>query len=91
MQSTRRRARVHNFGDMASKRYAMCVLFDKSFVYLITHEFLQDIQGLLKEWEEDIADCERVWIRASWSNRRMFMDENGGMFEKGVPPYIADK
>ncbi|KAF8159800.1 hypothetical protein B0H34DRAFT_704885 [Crassisporium funariophilum] len=42
-----------------------------------------DIRGLLKEWEEDIAGCERIWIRASTSNRRIFFDYEEAPFTKG--------
>jgi hypothetical protein len=38
---------------------------------------------LLREWGDNLGGCERIWMRASWSNRRMFMQENGGIFEKG--------
>ena len=34
----------------------------------------KDIRSLLKEWQEDIAGCERIWIRANTSNRRIFYD-----------------
>jgi hypothetical protein len=48
------------------------------------HIWLQDIQNLMKEWSDDLDECERVWLRASWSNRKMFMTDNGGLFEKGM-------
>jgi hypothetical protein len=48
------------------------------------HIWLQDIQNLMKEWSDDLDECERVWLRASWSNRKMFMIDNGGLFEKGM-------
>ncbi|KAF5361747.1 hypothetical protein D9756_002605 [Leucocoprinus leucothites] len=33
-----------------------------------------DIRNLLLDWAEDIDACERIWIRASTSNRRIFLD-----------------
>ncbi|OSD02971.1 hypothetical protein PYCCODRAFT_1467278 [Trametes coccinea BRFM310] len=42
-----------------------------------------DIRNLLQEWAEDIHDCERIWIRASVSNRRIFLDYEGAIIEKG--------
>ncbi|KAJ3576473.1 hypothetical protein NP233_g406 [Leucocoprinus birnbaumii] len=36
-----------------------------------------DIRNLLLEWSEDIDACERIWIRASASNRRIFLDFEG--------------
>ncbi|KAI0334515.1 hypothetical protein GY45DRAFT_1343264 [Cubamyces sp. BRFM 1775] len=42
-----------------------------------------DIRNLLQDWAEDIHDCERIWIRASVSNRRIFLDYEGAIIEKG--------
>ncbi|KDR67970.1 hypothetical protein GALMADRAFT_129807 [Galerina marginata CBS 339.88] len=41
-----------------------------------------DIRNLLQEWAEDIASCERIWIRASTSNRKIFYDFEGAPFNK---------
>lgn len=43
----------------------------------------QDIRNLLQDWAEDIQDCERIWIRASVSNRRIFLDYEGCVISKG--------
>lgn len=43
-----------------------------------------DIRNLLQEWAEDIEDCERVFIRASVSNRRIFLDYEGAILAKGI-------
>ncbi|KAH9852051.1 hypothetical protein C2E23DRAFT_731600 [Lenzites betulinus] len=43
----------------------------------------EDIRNLLTDWAEDIHDCERIWIRASVSNRRIFLDYEGAVIEKG--------
>ncbi|KXN81548.1 Protein VMS1 [Leucoagaricus sp. SymC.cos] len=37
----------------------------------------EDIRNLLLDWAEDIDACERIWIRASTSNRRIFLDFEG--------------
>jgi hypothetical protein len=50
---------------------------------------LQDIQELLKGWQEELDDCERIWVRANWANRGMFMIDNGGVFDKGAPESIS--
>ncbi|KAI0629166.1 hypothetical protein C8Q77DRAFT_1076201 [Trametes polyzona] len=42
-----------------------------------------DIRNLLQDWAEEIHDCERIWIRASVSNRRIFLDYEGAVIEKG--------
>ncbi|TFK25601.1 cytoplasmic protein [Coprinopsis marcescibilis] len=42
-----------------------------------------DIRNLLSEWSEEIIDCERIWIRASTSNRRIFFDYDEAVFQKG--------
>ena len=47
-----------------------------------------DIRNLLQEWSEDIEQCERVWIRASVSNRRIFLDYEGAILTKGIPSIL---
>ncbi|KAG6850771.1 hypothetical protein H0H93_008809 [Arthromyces matolae] len=42
-----------------------------------------DIRNLLTEWSEDIDSCERIWIRASGSNRKIFMGYDGALITKG--------
>ncbi|KAL4063165.1 hypothetical protein V8B97DRAFT_1955867 [Scleroderma yunnanense] len=42
-----------------------------------------DIRNLLQDWADDIQDCERIWIRASVSNRRIFLDYDGCVINKG--------
>ena len=42
-----------------------------------------DILNLLREWSEEIEQCERVWIRASVSNRRIFFDYEDPVLIKG--------
>lgn len=42
----------------------------------------QDIRGLLEEWSEDLDDCERIWLRASGSNRKIFVDYDGSSIAK---------
>ncbi|KAI0766573.1 hypothetical protein BD413DRAFT_696795 [Trametes elegans] len=42
-----------------------------------------DIRNLIQEWADEIHDCERIWIRASVSNRRIFLDYEGSIIEKG--------
>ncbi|KAK2465656.1 hypothetical protein APHAL10511_002200 [Amanita phalloides] len=42
-----------------------------------------DIRNLLGEWAEDIDECERIWIRASVSNRRIFLDYEEAVIQKG--------
>ncbi|KAH9840133.1 uncharacterized protein C8Q71DRAFT_745943 [Rhodofomes roseus] len=42
-----------------------------------------DIRNLLQDWSEEIEHCERIFIRASVSNRRIFLDYEGAVIEKG--------
>ncbi|KAH7105891.1 hypothetical protein BKA62DRAFT_688291 [Auriculariales sp. MPI-PUGE-AT-0066] len=42
----------------------------------------EDIRGLLNDWREDIDRSELVWIRASVSNRRIFLDYEEAPFTK---------
>ncbi|KAI0044760.1 hypothetical protein FA95DRAFT_1561878 [Auriscalpium vulgare] len=44
-----------------------------------------DIRNLLTEWAEEINQCERIWIRASVSNRRIFLDYDEAVIAKGDP------
>ncbi|EKM50433.1 uncharacterized protein PHACADRAFT_263724 [Phanerochaete carnosa HHB-10118-sp] len=42
-----------------------------------------DIRSLLTDWADELYDCERIFIRASVSNRRIFLDYEGAVLEKG--------
>ncbi|KAG1804509.1 uncharacterized protein BJ212DRAFT_1393488 [Suillus subaureus] len=42
-----------------------------------------DIRNLLFDWADDIQDCERIWLRASVSNRRIFLDYENCVINKG--------
>ncbi|KZT27751.1 hypothetical protein NEOLEDRAFT_1167864 [Neolentinus lepideus HHB14362 ss-1] len=42
-----------------------------------------DIRKLLADWSDDIHDCERIWIRANTSNRRIFLDYEEAVVTKG--------
>ncbi|KAJ7576852.1 hypothetical protein C8J56DRAFT_1171158 [Mycena floridula] len=42
-----------------------------------------DIRNLLSEWAEEIDGCERIWIRASGQNRKIFVDYEGCVIPKG--------
>ncbi|CAE6513608.1 unnamed protein product [Rhizoctonia solani] len=43
----------------------------------------EDIQGLLDEWSEDVRNSERIFFRASVSNRKMFWDWENSPIKKG--------
>ncbi|CAE6525163.1 unnamed protein product [Rhizoctonia solani] len=43
----------------------------------------EDIQGLLMEWSEDVRNSERIFFRASVSNRKMFWDWENSPIKKG--------
>ncbi|KAH9946497.1 hypothetical protein B0H21DRAFT_743120 [Amylocystis lapponica] len=42
-----------------------------------------DIRNLLQDWVEELDRCERIWIRASVSNRRTFFDYESPVITKG--------
>ncbi|KIK61598.1 hypothetical protein GYMLUDRAFT_165824 [Collybiopsis luxurians FD-317 M1] len=42
-----------------------------------------DIRNLLSDWEEEIDNCELIFIRATGANRRIFMDYEGAPIVKG--------
>ncbi|KAF9462948.1 hypothetical protein BDZ94DRAFT_1260234 [Collybia nuda] len=43
----------------------------------------EDIRGLMSEWAEDVSTCDRIWIRASSSNRKIFFDYGAAIISKG--------
>lgn len=43
----------------------------------------QDIRGLLTAWADELNQCERIWIRASTHNRRIFYDYDEAVIAKG--------
>ncbi|KAJ7089684.1 hypothetical protein B0H15DRAFT_838776 [Mycena belliarum] len=42
-----------------------------------------DIRNLIQDWAEEIDACERIWIRASGTNRKIFVDYEGSVIAKG--------
>uniref|UniRef100_A0A0W0F7Q6 VLRF1 domain-containing protein n=1 Tax=Moniliophthora roreri TaxID=221103 RepID=A0A0W0F7Q6_MONRR len=42
-----------------------------------------DIRNLLSDWSDEINDCELIFIRASGSNRKIFLDYDGSVISKG--------
>ena len=53
---------------------------------LLCDDFLmvcQDVRNLLSEWKDQLEDCERIFIRASVSNRKIFMGYDGAVLQKG--------
>ncbi|KAJ7050526.1 cytoplasmic protein [Mycena amicta] len=41
-----------------------------------------DIRNLIQDWAEDLNTCERIWIRASGSNRKIFVDYDDCVIQK---------
>ncbi|KAG6817531.1 hypothetical protein H0H87_007499 [Tephrocybe sp. NHM501043] len=42
-----------------------------------------DIRHLLMEWAEELNACERIWIRASGSNRKIFIGYDDALISRG--------
>ncbi|KAF7356857.1 bVLRF1 domain-containing protein [Mycena venus] len=42
-----------------------------------------DIRNLIQDWAEEINACERIWIRASGTNKKIFIDYDDCVIEKG--------
>ncbi|KAF9258910.1 hypothetical protein L218DRAFT_974772 [Marasmius fiardii PR-910] len=42
-----------------------------------------DIRNLIESWADEINDCELIFIRASASNRKIFLDYDGCVISKG--------
>jgi hypothetical protein len=71
---------AHNYDGMGSRHcgmYASTLSFD----YILTGP--KDIRNLIQEWAEDIDACERIWIRASGTNRKIFVDYEDSVIAKG--------
>lgn len=43
----------------------------------------EDVQGLLVEWADEVRESERIFFRASVSNRKMFWDWENAPIQKG--------
>ncbi len=73
-------AQLRRYGEQAlrdvSTRFAM-------FRLMLNCTDIQDIRNLIADWQDDIDDCERIWIRASGTNRKIFMDYDGCAIAKG--------
>lgn len=67
--------------DMVSRLFEMCVCIIGVRRALLT--FYQDIRNLLTDWADEIHQCERIWIRASASNKRIFLDYDDAVIAKG--------
>ena len=67
--------------DMANKlsETYVCLSFN---IVLIVLNYFKDIRNLIAEWVDEINECERIWIRASGSNRRIFMDYEAAVISK---------
>ena len=74
---------AHNFEDMENKLYEMYVLFVRFSLNNMMTNIFKDIRGLLGEWTDELSGCERIWIRASVSNRKIFFDFDEAPFAKG--------
>lgn len=72
-------AQLRRYGEQAL-RDVRCVL---RLFPLTTLKSVQDIRNLLNEWSDDLDDCERIWIRASTSNKRIFFDYEDTPIQKG--------
>ena len=71
-------AQLRRYGEQALQDVCRIILLND-----MTFNIFKDIRGLLEEWADDLADCERIWIRASISNRRIFFDFDEAPFDKG--------
>jgi hypothetical protein len=72
-------AQLRRYGEQALRD--VCPI--RAFLNNITSNIFKDIRGLLEEWTDELAGCERIWIRASVSNRRIFFDFDEAPFAKG--------
>ena len=82
-RKVRRSVLVRCFVAMGNKHSEMCVQAIFIFPHTVFTFRFQDIRNLLQEWSDEIDQCERVWIRASVSNRRIFFDYDNPVLTKG--------
>lgn len=80
-----RRVQVPCSVDMVSRPFGMCVCVIGVRRALLTS--YQDIRNLLSDWADEIHQCERIWIRASASNRRIFLGYDDAVIAKGKSPW----
>jgi hypothetical protein len=73
-----------SFVDMVSRLFEMCVCTIGVRRAILTS--YQDIRNLLTDWADEIHQCERIWIRASASNKRIFLDYDDAVIAKGKFP-----
>jgi Bacteroidetes VLRF1 release factor len=69
---------LRRYGEQALRDVGICTLILASYSQIV-----QDIRNLLQDWADEINGCERIWIRASGSNRKIFLDYDGAVILKG--------
>ena len=72
-------AQLRRYGEQALRDVCLIRIFHNNMEFNI----FKDIRGLLEDWADELASCERIWIRASTSNRRIFFDFDKAPFAKG--------
>lgn len=72
-------AQLRRYGEQALRD--VCPI--STLLNNMASNIFKDIRGLLEEWTDELADCERIWIRASVSNRKIFFDFDEAPFSKG--------
>ena len=73
-------AMLRRYGEQALRDVRPNPVYFSRVVFTL---HFQDIRNLLREWSDEIDQCERVWIRASVSNRRIFFDYEDPVLIKG--------
>lgn len=77
-------AQLRRYGEQALREVRIFLIHHRFSSHLGPLIFaFQDIRNLLSEWAEDIQDCERIWIRASTANKRIFYDYDEAVIQKG--------
>ncbi|KAG6890979.1 hypothetical protein C0992_011738 [Termitomyces sp. T32_za158] len=66
-------------GPEEGRQWAMFMVAGGHFAGAI----VRDIRNLLSEWRDEIDACERIWIRASGSNRKIFLGYDDAVIQKG--------
>lgn len=60
----------------------MSIVYPNPISLMISYGFFKDIRNLIAEWADVIGSCDRIWIRASGANRRIFMDYEEAIITK---------
>lgn len=76
-------AQLRRYGEQALQDVSANVNY-RERISGTNRKLIQDIRNLIEEWTDDINESERIWLRASASNRRIFIGYDDAVITKGT-------